>query len=279
MVRRISILFLLLFVAAGYAMDDIAGDPNYSGCLEFVYPNAKSVVHVDGIIVEATDGMKSVMELTHGEHLFQVFAIKGTLSKELISEEHINIPGGYTVRATLKDGKVSVIDTVPLPEYVPLASVKTPQEQAEAALHSSQTSTATTTIVTTIDGTTMSMGMSSGMTVTKPTMITSSETASMAESIQTAQTMAIRLSRIIVMSEEGNCEIYLDGQKKLELGFGDIDELAMGKIPDVKPGMYQLKIVGFDVWYEGKIDVGSDEVIKIRTEPGKMDIVSRVSQP
>ncbi len=295
MARKISVLLLLVFAVAGFAQSSITGDTNNLGRLEFVYPDTKNVVLVDGIVVEAQDGLKSVMELSHGKHLFQIYAIKGLLKKELVSEEKLNIPGGYIVRATLKDGKISVIDTVPIPGLV-ITEPETSPDKAEAALVNSKTST---TVVTTNESTSLAMGMTagvasdqtkvtlqmqgmnsmnSGVTATEQTTITSTENTSLVEPIFT-YSQPMRLSRIAVMSEEGNCKIYLDGQKKLELGFGDNDQMAYGKIIDVMPGTYLLKIEGSDVWYEGKLDVGSGEVVKIRTEPGKMDVVSRINQP
>jgi len=301
MVRRISALFLLLFVVSGFTEDAIIGDPNSFGRLEFIYPDAKFVVHVDDIVVESTDGLKSITDINPGKHLLQVYIIKEFQKKELISEKYLVIPGGHLVRATLNDGKVSVIETMPLLENTPINAANAPQEKAEDALIASKTTSTTSKKVTTNENAAMSTGMSvdlngdkasvvtkipgmtnsinSGVTVTEKTTVISTNATSLTELELATPTPTIRLSRIVVMSEEGNCEIYLDGQKKLELGFGDIDEMAMGKIYDVKPGIYLLKIEGFEVWYDGKLDVGPGEVVKIRTEPGKMEIVSRITQP
>ncbi len=43
----------------------------------------------------------------------------------------------------------------------------------------------------------------------------------------------------------------------------------------LKLGKYLIKIEGFEVWYQGKLQVGSGENIKIRTEPCTFEIIGR----
>ena len=82
-------------------------------------------------------------------------------------------------------------------------------------------------------------------------------------------------SKLSFMSEQGMCTVYLDGSQRLELPLSGIDEMAKDSIFDLKPGSYQIKVEGFETWYEGVLQVGPGEEVKIRVEPQQFTIIGR----
>jgi hypothetical protein len=88
-----------------------------------------------------------------------------------------------------------------------------------------------------------------------------------------------RPSKIVFLSDEGMCTVYIDGKKRTELPMSGIDEMATATVFDILPGRYQLKIEGFEVWYDGIFTVGSGEQIKLRVEPDSFTEIDRSPLP
>jgi len=214
------------------------------------------------------------------------------LSSEVVAEDYINIPGGYIVRVSFKNSIIDVFETVPIPglNLSQTESMQTITTESQPAITTTST-TVTTTSSTTREGILIELsagrektpislpipgvtGITNSMEMVETTVTTTTTgTATPAKPIIVSTPQ--RLSKITFMSEKGMCDIYLDGQQKLELPIGNIDELAKSTIYDVKPSTYLLKIVGFELWYEGKLKVGSGEEVKIRVEPESFKIIGR----
>jgi len=292
-------IFLALLTMSSFAVAQPAGDPNHQGRLEFTYSDRTHMAKIDGETVDVTNGMKAVMALSHGKHHLQIYKVKGMFSMDLASEQKLFIPGGYIVRATLSDGKVDIFDHVPVPGLNLSTPPAPPAQPAQPALES--TTTTTTTTVTSSSGTTdetmsfsfgvgnesistsMSLpGMSGGMAVTEKTTVTTTTTGTTPPPQVVAAPVAVvqnRPSRIVLMSEKGMADVYLDGEEKGELDLAMIDEMSKLTIWDVNPGSYLLKVEGFEVWYNGTLKVGSGEEIKIQVEPNKFKIIGRNPLP
>lgn len=279
---------------------EVKGDPNHKARLEFIYTDYKHMVKIDGADLEPSDGMKAVMEVNHGKHLFQLFVMKGMFKADNVNEERIHLPGGYITRISIKEKVFDVFETVPVPGLV----LSTEPPQATPGESSLSTTTSTTMIHTKsssrvddngasikINGGDSNMsfsmkmpGMNSEGKVTEESSITTTFTETITSSQSRIEPIepikaVSRPSKLTFMSDEGSCEIYLDGERKLELGFGGIDEMTKATIYDVSPGDYLLKIEGFDVWYEGKLHVKSGEEIKFVIEPNKFKIIGRTPLP
>jgi len=82
--------------------------------------------------------------------------------------------------------------------------------------------------------------------------------------------------KLIIFSNEGMCDVFLDGQKKASLKLAMINSSSQVEIDEIEPGTYLLKIEGFDTWYEDKITIKAGEEIKIKTEKQKTEILDRI---
>jgi len=90
----------------------------------------------------------------------------------------------------------------------------------------------------------------------------------------------VQKSQILFLSDAGQCEVYLDGKKVADMGVGMVDEAVEARVRDLKPSTYRVKVVSFNnVWYEGKLTVGTGESLKIQIEPQSFDIISRDPLP
>jgi TolB-like protein len=219
---------------------DIKGDPNQMGKLEFTFSQMGAYnVLVDGKILEPKnfDSMIAVMELSHGKHHIQVERFKNIFKTETEFEENIHIPGGYIVRATYKDKALEVFEIVPIPKSEEIANNDTVSDSADA--------------------------------VSKAT----SQNWKKEETREDDKSP----SRLIFLSEEGMCDIFIDGEKVAAIELPMIDEIGKVEIEDLSPDTYLVKVEGFDVWYDGKLDVGAGEEIKIKVEPDHFEIISRKS--
>lgn len=292
--------WLLLFAiwlgacAPSYAVD---GDPSWPARLEFVYPGTKFVAMLDGAVLEATEGMKATVETGHGGHLFEIHAVKGLFKTEKIADLTIDLPGGWITRATWTGGELKILGQTPQPGWAPKPATAPAPADAPVAAATVQSTTVTTTTTTGAapagESVSMRIGMSGmpgmGMNVqmSDQATVTVQETTTVTTKVSTpdlpsapaAVPVPTRPSKLTVLSEEGMCTVTLDGRERLELPMSGIDEMATGTVFDLLPGRYLLKIEGFDVWYEGPLDVGSGEEIKVRTEPGRFEILARNPLP
>lgn len=236
----------------------VQGDPNKPGRLEFAFTGKQMIaLLVDGQNIQATDDLKAAVELAHGRHKVQIERITGMFKSTTELDTLIEIPGGYIVRAEYKNKKLNIFEIVPIPSAA-----------------GSTAATATTAKTTTTTGMKVSADLGQGMGSMK--MEISDETPDEAgRASASAPEPSTALSKVMVMSAEGMCDIYLDGVKKLSLPMTDIDGMASGTIFDVRPGTYHLKIEGFGVWYEGALKVNPGEDIKIKAEPRKFEIIGR----
>jgi len=96
------------------------------------------------------------------------------------------------------------------------------------------------------------------------------------KSVQNDNQAGDGFGKLIIFSNEGMCDIFLDGKKKASLRLAMINSSSQVEIEDVEPGTYLLKIEGFEVWYEDKITIRAGEEIKIKTEKQKTEILGRV---
>ncbi len=287
MMTQIAEMAKLLAGTAENSGPSISGNPNLPGRLEYIYSGMSYTAMLDGEVLEASNDMKAIREVGHGKHLLQIHKIKGMFSSEVVAEENINIPGGYIVRATYRDDGLQIIETVPIPGMQQQATQSRPSTptQTQNAGGAQTTTTQTTQIEHSTPEVTMQFA---GQSVTLPGMgVSVTETSTSTYQEQNSSTLTMeepppppsRPSKVVFMSEEGMCEIYLDGKQKAEIGIPDIDELGQATVFDLMPGTYILKIEGFEVWYEGSLQVGSGEEIKIRVEPNRFNIIGRNPLP
>ncbi len=312
MIRRLPLALLLLsqLLFTGFLLAQEAR-PDLPARLEFIYTDMKHIARLDGSPLEATDGMKVVSETSHGKHLLEIYAVKGLFKVELLGSEDLELPGGYITRVTLQGDEAKVLDRTPTEQLLRLSRETTPSgsttvttttttqalpgEQVQlsvgmsgiAGVGTSTTGTASVGVTSTggagtgvsSSGTAGIGGVGISMQMTgMGTQVTEQSTVTTTTEITTSAEPD-RLSRLVFISDEGMCEIYLDGKKKLELPMSGIDEAATGTIFDLKPGSYLLKIEGFEIWYDGTISIGSGEEIKIKAEPSSFQIVARNRLP
>lgn len=296
LLRNTMFILLAVLALSSFVLAQPTGDPNHEGRLEFTYSGMGYMAKIDGESLDATNGMKAIMALSHGKHHLQIYKIKGMFSADLVREEKLFIPGGYIVRATLStEGKLDVYDHVPIPGL----NINPPQPEAVPPVPESTTSTTTTTVTSSTGlpsesvsfsigvgnesiSTSMTMpGISTGMAVSEQTTVTTTTTGSMTTPPPqpVAPVIQNRPSRIVLMSEKGMADVYLDGEEKGDLPLAMIDEMSKLTIWDINPGSYLLKVEGFEVWYSGTIKVGSGEEIKIKVEPNEFKIIGRNPLP
>ncbi len=296
MLKSLIYIFLGVFALSSFAIAQPSGDPNHAGRFELTYSDHTHMVKVDGKNLDATDGMMAVMRLSHGKHHLQIYKIKGIFSADLASETKLFIPGGYIVRATLTKGALDVFDHVPIPGL----KLNQPAPELTIPVAETTTSTTTTTVTTSSTGiadetvsismgfggesisTSMKLpGASAGISVTEQTTVTTTTTGSTTPVPPTHPMPVVenRPSNIVLISEKGMADVYLDGENKGELDLAMIDEMSKLTIWDVNPGSYLLKVEGFEVWYNGTIKVGSGEEIKIKVEPNQFKVIGRSRLP
>lgn len=229
----------------------VQGDPNKTGRLEFAFSGKDMIaVLVDGQNLEPTENLRSVMELAHGRHKVQIERATGMFKSATEVDTLIEIPGGYIVRAEYKSKKLKVFEIVPIPG-----------NKIE------QASVTTTTVGTHTEKVTADFGPMTGKV--------SIEVSGMEPATTTTSRTKSGPSKIVILSSEGMCDVYLDGKKRVSLPLSGIDEMATATIYDIKPGTYHIKIEGFEVWHEGTLKLNPGEEIKIRVEPKKFEIIGR----
>ncbi len=229
----------------------VQGDLNKAGRLEFAFSGKEMIaLLIDGQIIEPAEDLKATVELAHGRHKVQIERAKGMFKSVTELDTLIEIPGGYIVRAEYKNKKLNIYETVPVPG-----------NKIE------QSAVTTTTAGTSTEKVTADFGPMTGKV-----SIEFSGTAPAATSTIQVESGP---SKIVILSSEGMCDVYLDGQKRASLPLSGIDEMATATIYDIKPGTYHIKIEGFDAWYDGTLTVGSGEEIKIKAEPKSFKIIGR----
>lgn len=84
------------------------------------------------------------------------------------------------------------------------------------------------------------------------------------------------LSRVIIQSKTGLCQVFLDGEEKASLALPNVHEMAKATISGLRSGTYHIKVQGSETWYEGELRIYEGEEILIQTDPGKFKIVERL---
>lgn len=138
------VLMLALLVIAGRADCQVVGNPNHKAKLEFIYSDMNTAVQIDGEFLEADQSMKVTKEYGHGKHLIQIYARSGFFGADLKEDGTIDLPGGYITRATAKNHKLVILETIPIPG---LAVAPAPAPAPVATGTVSGTTTTTTTNV------------------------------------------------------------------------------------------------------------------------------------
>ncbi|MFA7331861.1 MAG: hypothetical protein WC326_12400 [Candidatus Delongbacteria bacterium] len=274
--RLLTFLVLLLSLACGRA--SAAGDPTKPARLEFVYPGPGLMARLDGQNLTPVEG-RCMTEVGAGRHLLEVYKQTGMFKADKVADTTVELPGAMITRITFKDGQLLVLDTIPVPGAV------TPPTAAPAPQATTTTTTRTVRSQAPAEQVTLNMGMP-GMGMGSVTMQVSGMNEGIVEETVTTTTsglpeesdspaVPLRPSKLTFLSAEGMCTVYLDGKKRAELPLSGIDEMATATIFDVQPGAYQLKVEGFEVWYEGVLQVGSGEEVKLRVEPQSFKLIGR----
>jgi hypothetical protein len=186
--------------------------------------------------------------------------MKGLFKSEKLLDTTIFIPGGMLTRARMNDGKLEIFGVDPL---------------AKAENATAETSYTYTEATSQPD---YSSDVNSAMNESVNVMLETSErlinAAERPQPIPQQRPVAKRKSTLLIMSETGLCEIYIDGEERASIGVTPIDGLGRAEI-ELDAGNYLLKIDGFGVWYDEMINVGNGEIIKIRAEPDEVKILGR----
>jgi hypothetical protein len=91
-----------------------------------------------------------------------------------------------------------------------------------------------------------------------------------------AKPASVQKSKIVFLSDTGQCEVFLDGKSVADLGLSGMGEPAKATVFDLKPSTYKIKVTSFnDTWYDGKITIGNGEILKIQIDPETFEIISR----
>ncbi|MDY0078331.1 MAG: CsgG/HfaB family protein [Bacteroidales bacterium] len=238
------------------------GDPSREGVFEFTYnPRVMLVTLIDGKMLQARDGeLMASTKLNHGSHLITVEKMKGLFKSEKLLDTTIFIPGGMLTRARMNGGKLEIFGVDPL------AKAESIYAEIDYATHESASQPV------------QSDDMSNVMNQSVNLMLETSErlinAAEKPQPIPQQRPVAKRKSTLLIMSETGLCEIYIDGEERASIGVTPIDGLGRAEI-ELDAGNYLLKIDGFGVWFEEMISVGNGEIIKIRAEPDEVKILGR----
>jgi len=238
------------------------GDPSREGVFEFTYnPRVMLVTLIDGKMLQARDGeLMASTKLNHGSHLITVEKMKGLFKSEKLLDTTIFIPGGMLTRARMNDGKLEIFGVDPL------AKAENPYTEIEFVTYENTSQPV------------QSNDMSSMMNETVNVVLETSErlinTTERPQPIPQERPVAKRKSTLLILSETGLCEIYIDGEERASIGVTPIDGLGRAEI-ELDAGNYLLKIDGFRVWFDDMIKVGNGEIIKIRAEPDEVKILGR----
>jgi hypothetical protein len=248
------------------------GNPDYPGRLEFIYADEHAVAQIDGqYLTEVLDG-KVTQEFTQGRHSLKIYLRKGLFNLTLKQDTVIDIPGGFVVRATIRNDQLAILDVVPIPGQGKVAAPAPAAEPAPASAPA-PTSAVSTTMTLGINGISMDI-------TTTQTMQGAPAAAQPAPASSPAKPVSIQKGKIIFMSENGQCEVYLDGKLVADIGLPGVGEAAKATVFDLQPSTYKIKITSFSsTWYDGKLTIGNGETLKIQIDPDTFEIISRDQQP
>ena len=238
------------------------GDPSREGVFEFTYnPRVMLVTLIDGKMLHARDGeLMASTKLNHGSHLITVEKMKGLFKSEKLLDTTIFIPGGMLTRARMNEGRLEIFGVDPL------AKTENSYNEIDYVTYENTSQPV------------QSNDVSSMMNETVNVVLETSErlinTTERPQPIPQERPVAKRKSTLLIMSETGLCEIYIDGEERASIGVTPIDGLGRAEI-ELDAGNYLLKIDGFRVWFDEMINVGNGEIIKIRAEPDEVKILGR----
>ncbi|MCK9451001.1 MAG: CsgG/HfaB family protein [Bacteroidales bacterium] len=238
------------------------GDPSREGLFEFTYnPRVMLVTLIDGKMLQARDGeLMASTKLNHGNHLITVEKMKGLFKSEKLLDTTIFIPGGMVTRARMNDGKLEIFGVDPL--------VKTENSYTEIEYVTYENSSQP------VQSNEVSNMMNETVNVVLETSERLINTTERPQPISQERPIAKRKSTLLILSETGLCEIYIDGEERASIGVTPIDGLGRAEI-ELDAGNYLLKIDGFSVWFDEMINIGNGEIIKIRAEPDEVKILGR----
>jgi TolB-like protein len=94
----------------------IRADKNRPGRFEFTFINLEGYsVSIGGKTLHPKEGVRGSIELKHGRYEFRIDRVNGMFNSEPVFQTGVDIPGGYIVRATYKDDKFTIFETVRMP--------------------------------------------------------------------------------------------------------------------------------------------------------------------
>lgn len=262
--KRIPLILVVILLISTSALSQTLGLPGQNGQLKFKFSDSNLTVMVDGITLIPDGNKEAFLEFNHGPHLIQVYTHTKNKVEKLLIEAVLFIPGGYLVETTYTKMGLVITNSTPI------------GGTTAGTGGSLKMQTTTTTSSTTFQISSSETGISAEITTSSggTTGNMSSGTTSKSTTQQPRKKPA--LSNLLFISQEGMCEVYLDGILKAELDIPDIDEMSHATIKGIKPNTYLIRIESVGaVWYDGKITIDSGEEIKIRVEPGKFKIISR----
>lgn len=239
-----------------------SGDPSREGVFEFTYnPRVMLATLIDGKLLQAREGeLMASTKLNHGNHLVTVEKIKGLFKSEKLLDTTIFIPGGMVTRARMNDGKLEIFGVDPL------AKAENSSTEIDYVTYESTSQPVQPNDVSSMMNETVNV-----MLETSDRLINAAERP---QPIPQQRPVAKRKSTLLILSETGLCEIYIDGEERASIGITPIDGLGRAEI-ELDAGNYLLKIDGFSVWFDEMINVGNGETIKIRAEPDEVKILGR----
>ncbi|MCC7431286.1 hypothetical protein IT568_10610 [bacterium] len=220
-----------------------------------------AALFIDGEIIQSDGNGKLTTEIAAGKHKIKV--TKGIFPPKTVFENFIDFPGGSVIRAEIdKKGEFKIFSVTPKP-----SAQKTTTTKIEPQTENSNSTTETVTQKIGFGGLLPEIEINQSVTTSDNSFSTS------ASSVKTREVVEQGFADLVFFSEEGGCDIYIDGKKKKSMG------LAFDNKAEIKglkaPGTYKLKIEGWEVWYDGTISVNPDEVVKIQIEHDKFEILSR----
>lgn len=227
----------------------VTGDPSRKGRLDFVFePGDFYAVVVAGKNISAPEGsLTASVTLDHGRHPVQVMRLRGLFRTETLYEGMVDIPGGYLVRARYRNDHIEIYETTALPATAIVEEVAEPVATlSDTHEHESE-----------------------GIALTR-------ETHQIRRLVDAASSTANLPVSLSFMSKKGLCDIYLNGEKVLDLGISPIDGMAKGELESLVPGEYRLKVQSFhDTWYDGRIRLNPGDRLNIIVEPDRFEVLGQ----
>jgi hypothetical protein len=289
-------LMALCFCCAVLSSTAGAGSAGFQGQLQISEIAADAVLFIDGVEHEITTGTSNVFKLDQGQHLIQFFKSADGIPGDLIAEDRIEIPGGGIVRITCKDDAIEVENGAPVVKE----SINIVQSFKDD-MNSRQSSQTVTGLASATDAPITSVNAGNGETglIVSVTPIAAAGYAQQTTIFQPNQSnnvvvqvmlvnssstnidsdqndpVSASSSKLLLITEYGGCDVYLDGIKEISIGATGGDQPATGVISNLKSGTHHLKITGSDTWYEGTFITSDSEELKISVDPGIFRVVSR----